>query len=529
MAVVSALFVGIFGRLFGHRKGAIGAVIGLGLYTVLVGADPAVVRAAIMGGFAIFARQVGRRQQALNTMAFTAALMALHNPQVPWDVGFQLSFAATLGLVLYAQPMQDGFANLLARRMGKSKARKIAAPVGEYVLFTFAAQITTLPIMAYHFGSISWVAFLANPAILPAQPPIMTLGGLTLILGVIWLPLGKMAAPLAWPFVLYTIRAVEFFAGFPSGMIALGDFSLVWVILFFAVLFGLTVGWQPIRTWLAARRENLAQGIAIPVLVVLGVATIFIWRTAFTAPDGLLHLTIFDVGSGDALLLQTPGGNSVLINGGPSAARLSDGLGRRLPPFQKELDWLVVASPRAEQIAALPRTLERFPPKNVLWAGAPSPSREADYLRETLTSLDIQVADALPGQALDLGDGASLTVLTASEHGAVLLLEWDHFRVLLPLGATPEDLEFLQMGRKMGDVSVLLLADQGYAALNPPEWISNLRPQLVLLSVAADDRNGRPDRETLDALGGYSLLRTDQHGWIQIVTDGEQMWVEVEQ
>ena len=80
----------------------------------------------------------------------------------------------------------------------------------------------------------------------------------------------------------------------------------------------------------------------------------------------------------------------------------------------------------------------------------------------------------------------------------------------------------------MVPVSVLLLADQGYAPLNSPAWISNLRPQLVLLSVAADDHNGRPDRETLDALGGYSLLRTDQHGWIQIVTDGKQMWVEVE-
>ena len=55
----------------------------------------------------------------------------------------------------------------------------------------------------------------------------------------------------------------------------------------------------------------------------------------------------------------------------------------------------------------------------------------------------------------------------------------------------------------------------------------HLGPQLALLSVAADDRNGRPDRETLDALGGYSLLQTDQHGWIQIATDGKQMWVEV--
>ncbi len=527
MAIVSALFAGLFGRLLGPRKGAVAAVIGLGLYTVLVGADAAVVRAAIMGCFALFARQVGRRQQALNTMAIVAALMAMANPQVPWDVGFQLSFAATLGLVLYAQPMQDGFANFLSRHLPKNKAHKIAAPVGEYILFTFAAQITTLPIMAYHFGSVSWVAFLANPAILPAQPPIMTLGGLALILGVLWLPLGKLTAPLAWPFVLYTIRVVEIFARLPGGTISLGDFSLFWVMLFYAGLLTLTFGWQQIWEWLSARRENLAQGIALPAIACLGISAVFVWRMAFTAPDGLLHLTVLDVGSGDAILLQTPGGRAVLINGGPSASRLSDGLGRRLPPFDKQLDWLVIASPREEQISGLPRTLERFPPVNVLWAGLPSPSREADYLRETLTSLNVQTVDALPGQVLDLGDGASLTVLTVSDRGAILLLEWDQFRALLPLGADPESQENLHMGKDVGNVSVLLLADQGYAPLNSPDWISNLRPQLVLLSVAADDRDGHPDRETLDALGGYSLLRTDQHGWIQIVTDGAQMWVEV--
>jgi beta-lactamase superfamily II metal-dependent hydrolase len=72
------------------------------------------------------------------------------------------------------------------------------------------------------------------------------------------------------------------------------------------------------------------------------------------------------------------------------------------------------------------------------------------------------------------------------------------------------------------------LTDNGYAPTNPSEWITNLNPQLVLLSIAADDRNGLPDQATLESLSGYSLLRTDQHGWIHIATDGQQMWVTVE-
>jgi beta-lactamase superfamily II metal-dependent hydrolase len=77
-------------------------------------------------------------------------------------------------------------------------------------------------------------------------------------------------------------------------------------------------------------------------------------------------------------------------------------------------------------------------------------------------------------------------------------------------------------------VTALLLTDGGYAPLNPPEWIERWRPQVVLLSVAAGDQQGRPDPETLEALVGYTLLRTDQNGWMELSTDGEKMWVEVE-
>jgi ComEC/Rec2-related protein len=89
-------------------------MLGIGLYTVLVGPSPSVLRAAIMGCFALIARQLGR-QTGINTLALTAAMMAGFNPSILWDPGFQLFFAATLGLVLYAEPLQTWFTNLLGR------------------------------------------------------------------------------------------------------------------------------------------------------------------------------------------------------------------------------------------------------------------------------------------------------------------------------------------------------------------------------------------------------------------------------
>jgi hypothetical protein len=112
--------------------------------------------------------------------------------------------------------------------------------------------------------------------------------------------------------------------------------------------------------------------------------------------------------------------------------------------------------------------------------------------------------------------------------GAILLVKWDRLRLLLTLGTNFDDLDTLVFGQSIGNVSALLLADSGYAPINPPEWIGNLRPQVVLISVSTADKEGLPSPETLDLLQCYTVLRTDRNGWIELTTDGEQMWVEVE-
>jgi len=86
----------------------------------------------------------------------------------------------------------------------------------------------------------------------------------------------------------------------------------------------------------------------------------------------------------------------------------------------------------------------------------------------------------------------------------------------------------LEFGNAIDKVDVLLLADAGYAPSNPPELIENVNPELTVLSVSAGDPNGLPSQDVLDALDGYSLLRTDHSGWIQVITDGEKMRVETE-
>ena len=111
--IISGLFAGTFVRIPEPHQGAVDAVVGIRIHTVLVGANAAVVRSAIMGGLSIFARQVGRRKYGLNTLALTAAVMVLFNPMILGDHGFQLSVVATLA---------EAFKSLMARRLSQATA-----------------------------------------------------------------------------------------------------------------------------------------------------------------------------------------------------------------------------------------------------------------------------------------------------------------------------------------------------------------------------------------------------------------------
>jgi competence protein ComEC len=543
ISIIASLFLSLFGRVFGERRGAVFAGIGIIFYTLLVGADAAVVRAAVMGVAALFARHFGRTQDGLNTLFGVGALMNLYNPYYLQDVGFQLSFFATLGLILYAQPLEAFTTRLLTQYAIRNTDTQVdTSPVltpnpqfltrtssfiTNFFLLTLAAQVTTLPIMAYHFNRLSLISFIANPFILPVQPAVMILGGLADILGMIFRPLGQLAAYIAWPFVAYTIRVVDFFGNVPGAALSV-DFPFWGIIVWYAALLGLTVGREPLKEFFVSLKTRLPKIPVWAALATLTLLALLVWRAVLSLPDGKLHVTFLDVGTSDAILIQTPNGDNVLINGGESLSQLSSQIGQRLPLTNRKLDWLIVASTQENQVNALPRLVDRYPPAQALWAGNVEASYPSRSLNAWLTSHQVRVTRAEKDQTLDLGDGAALRVLSVDARGAVLLVEYGGFRVLLPVGMSFDALTKLQTDESLPPLTALLLADAGFAQLNPVEWIDFLDPQIVVLSVAADNPNGLPDAETLDAVGGRTLLRTDANGWIELSSDGQFIWLEVE-
>ena len=199
-----------------------------------------------------------------------------------------------------------------------------------------------------------------------------------------------------------------------------------------------------------------------------------------------------------------------------------------MSPSDHGLDWLVVASTDEDQVAAWQTLLPRFPPQAVLLGAPESASVSSEAVLRRLEADQTPITRAEVGQALNLGGGPILKVVDISSRGSTLLLEWDSFRMLLPVGSNLDTLQTLESGEAIGPVSVLLLAQSGYAPLAPPEWLQNLSPRLVVISVGAADKDGLPSAETLERLEDYSVLRTDLNGWIEVSTDGRNMWVSSE-
>jgi len=215
ITIVSGIFFGLAQRLFGKKRAFWIAAAGIAIYTVLVGASAAVVRAAAMGILYLVAMRLGRGTYAPASLAAAAFFMTLINPYTLWDVGFQLSFAATIGLVLYTKPLEQAFERALARITSAERAKKIVALISEALLVTLAAQIVAQPIILSIFGRLSLITLATNFLILPAQSFLMIAGGVALLLGLVFRPLGQVVGWVAWVFLTYTIEIVRLTARVP--------------------------------------------------------------------------------------------------------------------------------------------------------------------------------------------------------------------------------------------------------------------------------------------------------------------------
>ena len=203
------------------------ALFGILFFVIIAGGQASIIRAAIMGGLVLLANQVGRVSRIKNALVFAAALMLIVNPKVlAFDAGFQLSFAATIGLI-FLSPIFEKYFEKWPSVFG----------VKESLTSTMSAIILTAPLILYTFGRVSLVAPIANILILPVIPLAMAFGFVAVILGLINLGAGQIFGWLVWLVLSYIIKVAEFLSKISWASLDIGRIN--WSVL---VLFYLTIG-----------------------------------------------------------------------------------------------------------------------------------------------------------------------------------------------------------------------------------------------------------------------------------------------
>jgi len=513
ITILAGLFSSMFARLLGHRSGALAAVAAIAGYTLMVGAEAAVVRAAIIGTLGVLGSLFGRRQNGLNSLGLAVLGMLLFDPLFLWDIGFQLSVAATFGLILYTQPMEAWFIRIASRWVPEEKAKAWVGPVSEVFLFTLAAQVMTLPIMAYHFGQVSWLALIANPLILPPQSLVMILGGIALLAGLTVPGLGNLMAVLALPFTRYTIRMVKLVSRFPGAELQLPKFHVLWLVVFYALLFIMTAA--PLERRKRFFRKLFSPGTA---LIFLTGGVFLVWNIVLLKPDGDLHLTLID--HEGTLLVQTPDGKTLLINGGSSPSHLNQVLGEMLPAGKKRLDALIIASTAKEDINALTGSMDKYVPDLVLSTIGPDANQTTRTIYKILGDRNVPITNVQVGQRLDLGSGIAVEFLSIEERGTILWLSWENFSALIPTGKVS-----MAHITPPCEPDVLLIPDNLDAEDLPMEIINQWSPSVIMLPLEESDLPFQGQHEVLSLLADYPIVSTLDHPWVRISTDGKNFWV----
>ena len=393
-----AIVAGLVGAMMRGRPRRVVAIVVGGTilaYVLAAGASPSVVRAAVMAGVVLLARESGRAGRAPAALALAAFAMLVAEPAMIGDAGFRLSVAATAGLLAWGTP--------LGRWIGGLAGGRMPGWLAEGLGISLAAQAATLPDVLMTFGRLSLVAPVVNLAVVPLVPAAMGAGVLAMAggaLAMLGLP-GVVATLLglpAWLLLHVIVTVVRLSAGLPFAAVAIPPEAGPVTALVAAVLVlaapsilrrvrarrtrrpargrrAVGAGTRPSRRGFPTPASRGARVLAIAAGIVVALSTIALADTAGRET----RLVMLDVGQGDAILVESRAGGRMLVDGGPDPERLLTELDARVPPWDRRIDLVVLTHPHEDHVAGLVRVLERYRVGRVFEPGmhGPGPGWEA--------------------------------------------------------------------------------------------------------------------------------------------------------
>jgi competence protein ComEC len=551
IAIVASTLAAVAGGLRRRRR-AILTAAAIVLYVAFVGPSPSVVRAGVMAGVALLAREVGRPGTAAAALGWAVTALLLLDPVYASDAGFRLSVLATAGILAWGTS--------LTKRLAGTAPGRPRRWLAEILGVSLAAQAATTPIVLLDFGRLSLAAPLVNLIVVPLVPPAMAAGALALAVGVVaGSGLAGAAATLvglpAWVLYAAMVATVRTGAGLPMSSLQLDP---PWDAVAAAVSACAIVAvarWGPAlvsrlerrgRPSVASRpakRRGQQRGSAGARIgaVALAAATIALALAVAHHPDGTVRVVVLDVGQGDGILLEGGRGGRMVVDGGPDPGRLVIALDERLPPWDRRIDLLVLTHPHEDHVAGLAVLLSRYRigrvyepgmlglgPGYQAWVSAlgargTTRGRLSTGDRLQLDDIRFQVlwpdADQVPERPADGG--------TAINNVSIVLLgEREGHRILLA-GDIEEQIDPELIRRGLPQVDLLKVAHHGSRTSSTPAFLDAVRPRVAVVSAGKGNPYGHPAPATIDRLHAIAreTYRTDTDGTIEVEFDGPSMRV----
>ena len=471
----------------------------IAVYVPIAGAGPSIQRAAVMGAIGVLATLGGRRSSRLYALALAALVTLAIDPGIAADVGWQLSFAAVLGILLLAAPLRRA----IETKVGRGAWRRALA---EGVAVTVAATLATAPLIAFHFEELSTTTLVANVLALPAVAPAMWLGmcaaGLAQLPGVPLEPLNGLDVLL----LAYVAQVASWCAAPEWAALKVHLDGTGLLLTYLALGVGLLGCWRWPRQAAALGAISLVCALPLPH-----------WGgTESSGPPPGLQVDVLDVGQGDAILFRPTGAPAVLVDGGPPG----DGLARMLESDHVgSLGAVVATHDQSDHVGGIEELLGEVPIGRLVYA------RIGRELLSRAAAAGVRPERVAAGRELRSGRlrlrvlWPPPELLTGGAPGdpnqlaLVIEARWRGFTMLLTADAEAESVPI-----EPGPVDVLKVAHHGSddAGLGP--LLDRIRPRLAVISVGAGNPYGHPTPETLETLAQHRVptVRTDEDGTVEI-------------